>query len=298
MSSLAAVALAFLLDAAFSEPPARAHPVAYYGRVVTALDRQWRAPRLVGGSIALTLPLVAAALAALTVFGAARVHSLLPALLAGLWLFATTSRRMLVDLAGDVVTGVDAGDESARTTIRGLVGRDTTELSESELRSAAVESAAENLADGLVAPLLAFALAAPLSLAVGVAAAVWVKAVNTHDSVLGYPSKPHGTASARLDDLVMWLPARVSAGLIAAAALDPGALTRALEWAREPPSPNSGWPMATLAAALDVELAKPGVYALNPAAALPTTDDAERGVRLVDRACIVAFVLAGVGAWF
>ena len=150
------------------------------------------------------------------------------------------------------------------------------------LRSAAVESAAENLADGLVAPLLAFALGAQLSLAFGVAAATWVKGVNTLDSMLGYRSKPVGWASARLDDAVMWLPARVSAALVALARPAPGALVRARRWARAPPSPNSGWPMATLAAAVDVELTKPGEYTLNPDADLPTAERAHLGHLLRD----------------
>ncbi|QLC35271.1 cobalamin biosynthesis protein CobD (plasmid) [Halarchaeum sp. CBA1220] len=297
VSALAALALAVALDALVAEPPRRVHPVALYGRVVDALDREWPRPRVVGTLVALGLPLVAAALAAASVVGALRAHPVIGVAVAGLWLFSATSRRMLVDLAGDVVARIDAADDAPPSGIRGLVGRDTTALNDGELRSAAVESAAENLADGLVAPLLAFAVGAQFTLALGVAAAVWVKAVNTHDSVLGYPSKPHGTASARLDDLVMWVPARVSAAFVALAAVDGRALLRARAWARAPPSPNSGWPMAALAAALDVRLEKPGVYTLNPGARLPTTDDAERGVRIVNRAGVLAVGATGVVAW-
>jgi adenosylcobinamide-phosphate synthase len=133
----------------------------------------------------------------------------------------------------------------AREAAPALVGRDLGALSPGELRSAAVESAAENLADGLVAPLLAFVLGAQFSLAAGAAAATCVKAVNTLDSMLGYRSKPVGRTSARLDDAVMWLPARASAVLLAVAGRDPGALVRARTWRRAPASPNSGWPMAT-----------------------------------------------------
>jgi adenosylcobinamide-phosphate synthase len=164
------------------------------------------------------------------------------------------------------------------------------------VRSAAVESVAENLADGLVAPLLAFAVLSPwLPLAAG--AATWVKAVNTADSMLGYHSKPVGWASARLDDAVMWVPARLSAALIAVAALDPGSLRRARRWARVPESPNSGWPMATLAAALDVRLEKPGAYSIG-SGRLPTVEDAKRGIRIVGVAGVLSFVGAGVVAWY
>jgi adenosylcobinamide-phosphate synthase len=115
--------------------------------------------------------------------------------------------------------------------------------------------------------------------------------------MLGYPDKPHGTASARLDDLVMWIPARLSAVLVAVAALAPRAATRARRWADAPPSPNSGWPMATLAAVLDARLEKPGVYVLNPDAPLPSVETSRTGVRVVGRAGLLAFGLAGLLAF-
>ncbi|WP_338727494.1 adenosylcobinamide-phosphate synthase CbiB [Haladaptatus sp. DJG-WS-42] len=291
-----AVGLAFALDARFAEPPARIHPVAIFGQLIAPLDRDWRTPKLVGMSIALLFPLAVAAIAAGTILLV--TVPFLAAIVAGLWLFSTTSRSMLVSLARDVLAAVDADNPTAHSHIRGLVGRDTTNLSPGELRSGAVESAAENLADGLVAPLLAFVLGAQVSLALGVGAAVWVKAVNTLDSMLGYPAKPHGTASARLDDVVMWLPARVSALLLAVAARNLRALSVARRWAHAPPSPNSGWPMATLAAATNAQLRKPDTYTLNPDASLPTSEGATRGVRIVNVAALLAFALAGVIAWF
>ncbi|WP_336360967.1 adenosylcobinamide-phosphate synthase CbiB [Haladaptatus sp. ZSTT2] len=296
LSAILAVGLAFVLDARFAEPPARVHPVAMFGRLIAPLDRDWRTPTLVGAAIALFFPLAAALVAASTIFVIST--PLLAALVAGLWLFSTTSRSMLVSLARDVLAAIDADDPTARSHIRGLVGRETTNLSPGELRSGAVESAAENLADGLVAPLLAFALGVQVSLAAGVAGAVWVKAVNTLDSMLGYPDKPHGTASARLDDAVMWLPARASAALLALAARNLRALSVARRWAHAPPSPNSGWPMATLAAATNAQLRKPDTYTLNPEASLPSSERATRGVRIVNVACVLAFFLAGVIAWF
>ncbi|WP_152040077.1 adenosylcobinamide-phosphate synthase CbiB [Salinigranum salinum] len=291
----AAVGVAALLDRLFAEPPARIHPVTLVGRVVAPLDRSWPAPALVGAFVAVGVPLVAGGV----VFGLVRLVRLpaFAALLAGLVLFSTTSLRMLTDEARRVVSLSATDLPAARTALRSLAGRDARSLSAAEIRSAAVESLAENLADGLVAPLAAFAVVAPVSVAGGAAAAAWVKAVNTLDSMLGYPDKPHGAASARLDDLVMWFPARLTALLIALVAGDPGVLARARGQASRPPSPNSGWPMATLAAALDVRLTKPGVYALD-FGPLPTTDDAHRAERVVTRAGLLAFALAGVMAWF
>ncbi|MFB6218243.1 MAG: adenosylcobinamide-phosphate synthase CbiB [Halobacteriaceae archaeon] len=292
-----AVALATLLDLLVAEFPERAHPVAAFGRAVGAVDRAWARPRLVGALAALALPLAASGVAGAVVAAGGRLDPLLGAAVAGVVLFSTTSLRMLLAVAGEVVALTEADLPAARSRARALVGRDADDLSAAEVRSAAVESAAENLADGLVAPLLAFAAAAHLSLPAAAAAATWVKAVNTMDSMLGYPGTPVGAASARLDDAAMWVPARLSAALLAAAAGDPAALLRARQWAGAPDSPNSGWPMATLAAALGVRLEKPGAYRLNPRGALPSVAQARRGVRVVGVAGLLAIVGAGVVSW-
>jgi len=285
------VGFALVLDAAFAEPPELIHPVAWFGRLVAPLDRAWDRPRLVGVVAALLFPLLAAGAAAGLVW-AVRARPLGAAAVAGFALFSVTSFRLLVTRASEVVAATDDDLSTARGDLRALAGRDATDLSAGQVRSAAVESAAENLADGLVAPLLAFALGAQFSLAVGTGAAVWVKAVNTMDSMLGYHAKPVGWGPARLDDAVMWVPARVSAVLLALAARAPYALGRAARWDDDVPSPNSGWPMGTLAAATDARLEKPGVYTLNPDAPLPSVTAARRGVRTVGVAGLLAYVLA------
>ena len=296
VTATVAVGVAALLDRLVAEPPASVHPVALFGRLVAPVDRSLPAPLLTGAAVALCLPLLAGGLAFGLVW-AVRSSPPLASLAAALVLFSTTSLRLLTDEARRVVDRSTADLPAARTALRSLAGRDATALSAAEVRSAVVESLGENLSDGFVAPLSAFALVAPLSLPGAAAAAAWVKAVNTLDSMLGYPDKPHGTASARLDDLTMWLPARLTALLLAVAALDPGALSRARAQASNPPSPNAGWPMATLAALLSTRLEKPGVYVLDFGSA-PTPRDARRAEHVVTRAGLLALVLAGVVAWF
>lgn len=281
------VALALALDATVGEPPESIHPVALFGRMIAPVDREWPFSRAVGVSIALIAPLAVAGLAWLLVEFATTVP-VLSSIVAGLVLFSTLSLRRLLTRARDVIAASETDPDKSRERLPALVGRDPTELSPPLIRSASVESLAENLADGFVAPLLAFTLGAQLSLSVGVAAAVWIKAVNTLDSMLGYRSKPVGWASARLDDLVMWLPARTTAVLIALAARDFGALRRAHRWRGASPSPNSGWPMATLAAVLDTRFEKPGVYVLNADATLPDAAAATRAIRTVAIAGAIA----------
>ncbi|MFD1644465.1 adenosylcobinamide-phosphate synthase CbiB [Haloarchaeobius litoreus] len=297
MTATAAVVIAVVLDVVVGEPPNRFHPVAWFGRLVAAVDREWTHPRLVGVLAALALPLLAAGVIAGVVWLSMWVDPWAGAVVAGLALTVTTSLRMLVAEALRIVQLSTEDVAGARESLRSLAGRDASELSPGLLRSAAVESAAENLADGFVAPLAAFAVLAPVSLTLAAAGAAWVKAVNTLDSMLGYRSKPVGGPSARLDDLVMWLPARLSALLLAQVAGRPRALLRARQWLREVPSPNSGWPMGTLAAALEVRLEKPGVYVLNAGASLPSPRKAQRGVLQVASSGVVATILAGVVAW-
>jgi adenosylcobinamide-phosphate synthase len=312
-SAALAVVLAAGLDAAFAEPPARVHPVALLGRLLSRLEPSSPSPspspsrshpRLRGALLALFVPLGFAAAAGAVVAAGGLLSPWLGAALAGLLLFSVTSLRMLLDAARDVTRAADSDLDAARRELRALAGRDASALDAAHVRSAAVESAAENLSDGLVAPLLGFAVCAPVSLPLAAAAAAWVKGVNTLDSMFGYRSNPIGWGPARLDDAVMWLPARLSAVLLAASvfqfALPLSPRVRTL--ARRPPSPNSGWPMATMAAALPARLVKPGVYDLDPASdeagtPLPSTTDATRAVRVTNRAGVLAFALAGVVAW-
>lgn len=293
----AAVVMAFLLDLITREFPESLHPVTWYGRSLKLVDRNLARPRLTGTIAAVGFPIVAAMAIGIATAAAGQWYPALAVAVAGAVLFATTSLRLLLDIASEVVDSSVTDPESARDRLPALVGRDPQTLTPEEIRSAAVESAAENLSDGLVAPLLAFVLfAGSLPLAAG--AATWVKAVNTGDSMLGYRSKPVGWAFARLDDAVMWIPARLSGLLIAAAALNPGAILRARQWVSEPASPNAGWPMATLAAALNVRLEKPGAYVLNGDGPLPTPSRARHGIHLIGRAGFLAFVGGAVVAWF
>jgi adenosylcobinamide-phosphate synthase len=316
----APIALAAFLDRAVAEPPEWAHPVVLLGRGIDRIDRQWPNSRWVGLAVALLLPLGAGAVVALLVVGSwlaaiavgfsAFGALAMATLAAGGILFTTISLRLLLRTARDVV-GLSASDpDRARRALRALVGREAGTLSPAQIRSAAVESAAENLADGLVAPLVAFvggvligaavvgsgrAVVVAL-LALGAGGAMWLKAVNTLDSMLGYPHKPTGWASARLDDLAMWLPARVCAIVLALAAGNLRALVGAQGSAQLPASPNSGWPMATLATALGVELSKPDHYTLDCGPALPTVEDAQRGTRIVARAGWLFVAISALGA--
>lgn len=177
----------------------------------------------------------------------------------------TLAARDLWDHVRAVDDPLQAGDlPAAREAVAMIVGRDTAKLSESEVARATVETVAESAADGVIAPLLYLAIGgAPLALA--------YKAVNTLDSMIGHRDEHYadlGWASARLDDLVNWIPARISAVLLL---LGAGLITQQVERIRNGwrvfkrdgslhPSPNSGRPEAAMAGILGIRLGGTNFY--------------------------------------
>ncbi len=155
----------------------------------------------------------------------------------------------------------DHGTEAARREVSKIAGRDTSQLDETDVCRAAIESLSENTSDGLVAPLFWYLLAGLPGIAI-------YKAVNTADSMAGYKSARHlqfGWASARMDDLLNLAPSRLTALLYAGAAIFYGparplnALKVAWRDAQKHASPNAGWPEAAMAGALDIRLGGPGM---------------------------------------
>jgi adenosylcobinamide-phosphate synthase len=280
MSLVAVLLLALALDLLFGEPPTEHHPVGWIGRLIAALEARAprRSPRLqvlygvamVVFAVALVGGLCYVLLAVLYAWSPA-VHILLAALL----LKSTFAVRALLRAAGRVKLRLLAGDlPAARDELRALVSRDTSRLGPAHLAAAAVESVAENAVDSFVAPILFFLVAAVGlrgavdGAALAVAAALAYRVANTFDSMVGYHGcyEYLGKFAARFDDLLNWLPARLGAlCLIAAAAFlaDAGNAWRVMRRDHgRTESPNAGWTMSAAAGALGVTLEKVGHYTL------------------------------------
>lgn len=290
------------LDALVGEPPARLHPVVWIGRSITWLVRgiPFGSPRrefgygllLAGG-----LPAAWAAAAwALVRAVDARSRPLGFALRA--WLLKTTFAVRDLDGAGRrVAAPLAAGDlGAARAAVAMLVSRPVAGLDAWHVASAAVESVAEGTTDAFAGPWLSYAVA-------GLPGAVAYRVVNTLDSMIGYHGRYEraGRASARLDDLLNLLPARVS-GLcvvLGAGGADARRAWRAMRRDRRlTESPNAGWPMAAMAGALGVVLEKPGHYRLNAGAREPGPADIGRACGVMRRAacCAAGAALLARGA--
>ncbi|MFZ5475150.1 MAG: adenosylcobinamide-phosphate synthase CbiB [Myxococcota bacterium] len=286
---LLTLALALLVDRLAGEWPARWHPVVWMGSTIAwARDRApARGELAYGAAMALGIPtLFAAAAWAITAVPYA-------GWLAGVLILKSCLAVRALGDAGRVMRDTLArGDlAGAREGLRSLCSRDPSTLEPPELAAGTVESLAENASDSVVAPIFWFAVA-------GVPGAVFYRAVNTLDAMIGYHGRYEwlGKASARLDDLLNLVPARLTALLLLAGGAMCGADVRR-GWrvlrrdAGNTESPNAGWPMAAMAGLLGVSLAKPGHYRLGDGEP-PGAPEVDRAWRIV----VLGLAAGGVAA--
>ena len=302
-----AAALALLIDRLFGEPPARWHPVVWMGRGLG-----WAGARIAPraptprdfGSFWLSA-LVWCALAAITLgaswglqWAALQLPLAPAALLLALLLKPLLAWRMLAAEVGAVEAALAQSLAAGRARLAWLVSRDVAALDAAQVRESAIESLAENLNDSVVAPLFWFAVA-------GLPGAALYRFANTADAMWGYPGMHGGRYwqwagkwAARADDVLSWLPARLTALLLAAfAGWPPRAAQRVplrtlRREAARTPSPNSGWPMAAMALALGVRLGKPGVYQLHGAGRAAQAGDVQAALHLAQKVPLALFSLA------
>jgi adenosylcobinamide-phosphate synthase len=291
-----ALVLALALDLAFRELPGPIHPVIWMGKLVSWLERigpspesRWSALGW-GGIMAVGVPALFGGTAWVAANGLRELGPG-PYLLGATVLLNTTfAVKGLAQAAREVQDAMD--DESmgdARHGLRSLVSRDASALSSSQASAAAIESVAENTTDSYIGPWLAFAL-------LGLPGAFAYRAVNTLDSMIGYRGRYEylGKASARLDDLINLIPARLSAGLmIVAGSLCRLPAAQGLRWSlvgkRLTASPNAGWTIGAMSGLLGVALEKKGYYRIGDGLGEP-------GPRHIGISVRVALAVAAIGA--
>lgn len=270
MTVVYAALCGFVIDLLLGDPAWMPHPVVFMGRCISALEKLLRralpkTPKgeLAGGVIlAAVLPLGTLVFTGLCVWGLGLVHPALGFALQMLWCWQALAAKGLRQESENVRRALDTGNlDDARKAVSRIVGRDTAALSREGVIRAAVETVAENFSDGVVAPLFWMLIGgAPLALA--------YKAVNTMDSMVGYKNDRYlyfGRAAAKLDDAANWLPSRLAALLLVAAAPLTGQnAKRAFAiWRRDRrkhASPNSAQTESAMAGALGVRLAGPASY--------------------------------------
>lgn len=251
---------AITLDLILGDPRWFPHPVKLIGRMAAALESPMRRAipnaRVAGIVTALTVLLVTAFAALALVVGAYRLHPVLGNVVSILMLYTTFAARDLANHSREVYRALKRGDLThARYRASWMVGRDTDCLDEQGVVRAAVESVAENTVDGVTAPLFFAMVGGPVG-------AMVYKAINTLDSTFGYKNEKYidfGWASARIDDVANYLPARLTAPVVAIAAIvlrlrPMNAMRICLRDRKKHASPNSGITEAAMAGALGVQL--------------------------------------------
>jgi adenosylcobinamide-phosphate synthase len=297
--ALGALAAAVVIDQALGEPPTAVHPVVWMGRAVALGERLSPArgrlaQLLAGGALAIGIPAAFAA-AAWAIDRSLRTLGPFGAIVCGVALKPTFALRALGTEARAVRDAVARGDiDAGRARLRALCSRDASALDGEALIAATVESVAENASDSFVAPLFWFGF-------FGLAGAVFYRAVNTLDAMIGYHGRYEwlGKASARLDDALNWIPARATAALLlasgAALGLDGRRGVRVLfRDGGRTESPNAGLPMAAMAGLLGVELAKAGHYRLGDAVRVLEPRTVDRAWRAVRGAALLAAVACAI----
>jgi adenosylcobinamide-phosphate synthase len=298
LSILAAV----LLDAAAGDPYWFPHPVRFFGKYIKGFEAGVRktaksSKELKVAGVFLTISTVL--LAYFTTYFLLRFAlNISPIIYYGLnliFLYTCLAARCLSSEAMKIYSLLVRGDiEAARKQTSMIVGRDTDELEEQEVTRAVVETVAENCSDGVIAPLLYMAIGgAPLAMA--------YKAVNTLDSMVGYKNDKYinfGWCSAKLDDLVNYIPARLTGFFIAIAALLMGfdfrsSFATMLRDGRNHSSPNSGYPEAAAAGAIGIQLGGTNLYFGKPVYK-PTIGTAKRPIEKQD---IKRTILLMLGAY-
>lgn len=261
-----AVFSALILDLALGDPSWLPHPVRWIGKAARFLERKTRriflSPFLAGSATSVCIYLLSFFLPWAIIAGARHVSYLLEFIFSIFIIYTAVALRDLLDHSRAVRLALEEKNlEKARERVGRIVGRDTQNLSESEIVRACVESVAESLVDGITAPLFYAIFGGP-------AWAMLYRSVNTLDSLFGYRNEKYarfGTLPARTDDLANFLPARLTAPLVSVSAmllrLHPVLSLQALyRDGKKHPSPNSGLCEAAMAGALGIRLGGTNYY--------------------------------------
>jgi len=287
---------ACILDFLLGDPPNRFHPVAWTGRWINRLwsIRPSGTPGLFIWGILITLSGII--LFALPLSLLEYLPEPVLILLSIPLLKLSFSLRNLFRAAADIKKLLASGDlEEARTqTSRHLVSRDTSELPETGIAAAVIESVAENITDSFTSPLFYFLL-------FGLPGAWAYRWVNTCDAMLGYRRDDYewgGKFAARLDDIINFIPARITAFSIIIAGIGRRNLktvcSGTVKNRQKTDSPNAGWTMAAIASLLDIRLEKKGYYIINEKGREPETGDIGACIKICKAASVILLLITAL----
>ncbi|MCY1720122.1 adenosylcobinamide-phosphate synthase CbiB [Prolixibacteraceae bacterium Z1-6] len=249
----------FILDALIGDPHRLPHPIRLFGHAISYGERKLnlgKYQKLKGALLALVLISGTFSLFQL-LFGLISGEEYLYLVVGSVFVFYGLANRSLIQEALKVIQKLKKeGVEAGRKQLSRIVGRDTTKLSENQIRTAVLETLAENLSDGVIAPLFFYTIG-------GVPAMLAYKMANTLDSMIGYKNaryKDFGFFAAKLDDVLNFIPARLTALLMVLLTMSFRGVRFIFKYGRKHASPNAGYPEAALAGILNCRFGGPNVY--------------------------------------
>jgi len=257
--AVSSLLLGWLLDKCLGDPEWLPHPIVLFGKMIAFGERKLNKGnhRMVKGML-LVIILVMSVFIITAVFEALFLHFSFwwTVLFNTLCVFFCLSGTTLIREVRQVFIAVDRSLNEGRKQVGRIVGRDTSGLSAQEVRTAALETLAENLSDGVIAPLFWYAI-------LGVPGMLTYKMINTLDSMIGYKNERYllfGRFAAKLDDVANYIPARLTAFLMVLVSGRFSLLGFVRRFGRQHASPNSGYPEAALAGILHCRFGGPNFY--------------------------------------
>ena len=250
MTQITAILIGWTADKLLGDPERLPHPVVLFGKLIAAGERRLnhgKRRRMKGAALAVTLIAATFGATAGLIALAGMASPALRTAVEAIMIFYCLAGTTLIREVKGVFAALDVSTEQGRKQVARIVGRDTSQLTDNEIRKAALETLAENLSDGVIAPMFWLLL-------LGVPGMAAYKMINTLDSMIGYRTeryKRFGTAAARIDDAANYIPARLTALLMIAVAGKPELLKFVARNGKRHASPNSGYPEAALAGILN-----------------------------------------------
>lgn len=250
MTSVISIIAGWIADRLLGDPERLPHPVVLFGKVIAAGEHRLNKGnhrKIKGAVMSLSLTIVTFAITAVILLAAERLSDIAAIVIQAVLIFYCLAGQTLIKEVKGVFKALDISLDCGRRQVSRIVGRDTSQLPDNEVRKAALETLAENLSDGVIAPVFWLII-------LGVPGMVAYKMVNTLDSMIGYRTeryKDFGMMAARTDDVANFIPARLTALLMVLVAGRPSLLKFVATNGRKHASPNSGYPEAALAGILN-----------------------------------------------
>ena len=279
--------IGYLLDLIFGDPRKLPHPIVAFGNIIGWCERHFNKgehKKRNGCLIAIILPLSTLLLGGLLALGSWMLHPFVYYCVASVFIFYGLANHSLIQEGGEVIrTLEEQGLDAGRKRLSWIVGRDTSQLPPRKIYTAVLETMAENLSDGVVAPLFFYALGG-------------------FPAMIGYKDaryKDFGCCSAHLDDVLNYIPARLTALLIVLSGYRKGIFSFIRKYARQHASPNSGYPESAMAGILDCRFGGPNIYhgILVEKPYIGTNDrelsirDYKRAARINQSVCLITVIL-------